>query len=89
MYIEAYVYIHVWGWLRLVGSFKLQVSFAEYSLVYRALLQKRLMILRSLLVVATPYVVYPRDTDTDTQIILITQIQTQTQTQTQTHGSLV
>ena len=43
------------GWLRLVGSFKLQVSFAEYSLFYRALLQKRLIILRSLLVVATPY----------------------------------
>jgi len=29
------------GWLRLVGSLKLQVSFAEYSLFYRALLQKR------------------------------------------------
>jgi len=29
------------GWLRLVGSFKLYVSFAEYCLVYRALFQKR------------------------------------------------
>ena len=29
------------GWLRLVGSSKLQVSFAEYRLFYRALLQKR------------------------------------------------
>ena len=29
------------GWLRLVGSFKLQVSFAEYSLFCTALLQKR------------------------------------------------
>jgi len=29
------------GWLRLVGSLKLQVSFAEYSLFYRALLRKR------------------------------------------------
>jgi len=29
------------GWLRLVGSLKLYVSFAEYSLFYRALLQKR------------------------------------------------
>ena len=28
------------GWLRLVGSLKLQVSFKEYSLFYRALLQK-------------------------------------------------
>jgi len=43
------------GWLRLVGSLKSQVSFAEYSLFYRALLQKRPIILRSLLIIATPY----------------------------------
>jgi len=43
------------GWLRLVGSLKLQVSFAEYRLFHRALLQKRPIILRSLRVVATPY----------------------------------
>ena len=43
------------GWLRFAGSLKLEVSFAEYSLFYRALLQKRLIILRSLLIVATPY----------------------------------
>jgi len=43
------------GWLRLVGSLKLQVSFAEYRLLYRALLQKRPVILWSLLIVATPY----------------------------------
>ena len=42
------------GWLRLVGSLKLQVSFAEYSLFYRALLQERPIILRSLLIAATP-----------------------------------
>ena len=42
------------GWLRLVGSLKLQVSFAEYCLFYRALLQKRPIFLRSLLIVATP-----------------------------------
>ena len=35
----------VMGWLRLVGSLKLPVSFAEYSLSYRALLQKRPTIL--------------------------------------------
>jgi len=35
------------GWLRFVGSFKSWVSFAEYSLFYRALLQKRRIILRS------------------------------------------
>jgi len=33
-------------WLRLVGSLKLYFSFAKYSLFYRALLQKRPMILR-------------------------------------------
>jgi len=45
------------GWLRLVGTLKLQVSFAEYSLCYRSLLQKRPTILRSILIVATPYVI--------------------------------
>ena len=44
------------GWLQLVGSFKLQVSFAEYTLFYRALLQKRPIVSRSLLIEATPYV---------------------------------
>ena len=44
------------GWLRLVGSLKFQVSFAEHCLFYRALLQKRPMILRSLLIVATTYI---------------------------------
>jgi len=43
------------GWLRLVGSLKLQVSFAEHRLFYRALLQKRPILLRSLLIVATKY----------------------------------
>ena len=42
------------GWLRLVGSLKSQVSFAECCLFYRAFLQKRPIILRSLLIVATP-----------------------------------
>jgi len=41
-------------WLRLVGSLKLQVSIGEYSLFYRALVQKRPTILRSLLIEATP-----------------------------------
>jgi len=43
------------GWLRLVDSIKLEVSFAGYHLFYRALLQKRPIILRRLLIVATPY----------------------------------
>jgi len=46
------------GWLRLVGSLKLQVSFAEYRLFYRALLQKRPIILRRLVKAATPYRVW-------------------------------
>ena len=37
------------GWLRSVGSIKLQVSFAEYCLLCRALLQKRPIILSILL----------------------------------------
>ena len=47
-------YANVW-WLRLVSSFNLSVSSAESSLFYRALLQKRPIILRSLLIEATPY----------------------------------
>ena len=43
------------GWLRLVGSLKSYVSFAVYRLFQRALLQKRSIILRSLLLEATPY----------------------------------
>ena len=45
----------IMGWLRLVDSLKLQVYFAEYRLFYRAFLQNRPVILRSLLIVATPY----------------------------------
>jgi len=43
------------GWLWLVGSLKIWISSAEYSLFYRALLQKRPVFLGSLLIVATPY----------------------------------
>jgi len=42
------------GWLRLVGSLKLQVSFAKEPYKRDDILQKRPMILRSLLIVATP-----------------------------------
>ena len=44
------------GWLRLVGSLYLQVSIAEYSRFSKALVHKRPIISRSLLIVATPYV---------------------------------
>ena len=43
------------GWLRLAGSLKTHVSFAEYCLFCRALVQKRLVILSILLSKATPY----------------------------------
>jgi len=49
-------YMYPMGWLRSVGSIKLWVSFAEYRLFYRALLQKRPIILSILLPVATPYI---------------------------------
>ena len=42
------------GWLRLVGSIKFKVSFAEYSLFYGALSQKRPIILSILLTKASP-----------------------------------
>jgi len=43
------------GWLPLIGSFKLQVSFAKETYKRDNILQKRPIILRSLLIVATPY----------------------------------
>jgi len=43
------------GWLRSVGSIKLYVSFAEYLLFHRALLQKRPVILLILLTEGTSY----------------------------------
>jgi len=46
------------GWLRLVGSLKLQVSFAREPYKRNDILQKRPIILRSLLIVATPYDVF-------------------------------
>ena len=43
------------GWLRLVGSLKLQVSFAEEPYQRDDILRERPIILRSLLIVATSY----------------------------------
>jgi len=56
------------GWLRLVGSIKLQVSFAEYCLFYVALLQKRSIVLSILLNDATAslYVIHKPLTLCDT-----------------------
>jgi hypothetical protein len=46
------------GWLRLVGSLKLQVSFAKEPYKRDDILPKRPIILRRLLIVATPYDLY-------------------------------
>ena len=56
LHVHMYVHtdVHV-EWLRLVGSLKLQVSFAKETYKRDDILQKRPMILRSLLIVATPY----------------------------------
>jgi len=43
------------GWLWLVGSLKWQVSFAKEPYKRDDIMQKRPVILRSLLIVATPY----------------------------------
>jgi len=43
------------GWLWLVGSIKLYVSFAKEPYKRDDILQKRPVILRSLLIVANPY----------------------------------
>ena len=53
----------VMGWLRLVGSIKLQFSYAEYCLFYRALLQNRPIIWSILLTTDTPY-------ECDIQVVL-------------------
>jgi len=45
---------HPMGWLRLVGFLKLQISFAKEPYKRDTILQKRPVILRSLLIVATP-----------------------------------
>jgi len=49
------------GWLRLVGSLKLQVSFAKEPYKTDYILQKRPIISRSLVLVATPYKIHNRD----------------------------
>ena len=46
------------GWLRLVGSLELKVSFPKEPYKRDYILQKRPVILRSLLIVVTPYQIY-------------------------------
>jgi len=47
--------MYAMGWLRLVGFFKSEVTFAKEPYKKDYVLQKRPMNLRSLLIVATPY----------------------------------
>ena len=47
-------FAHTYGVATVSMLLKIMVSFADYRLFYRALLQKRPIILRSLLIVATP-----------------------------------
>jgi len=49
------------GWLRLLGSWKSQVSFAKEPHKRYCVLQKRPMIFGSLLIVATSYTLYAND----------------------------
>jgi len=67
IYIYGYIYIYVYcfeestmGWLRLLIPLKLQVSFAKEPYKRDYILQKRPIILRSLLIVGTPYPQYPQ-----------------------------
>jgi len=55
--ISVTLYIIHMGWPRLVGAFKLQVSFAKELYNWDDILQKRPIVLRSLLIIATPYIV--------------------------------
>jgi len=55
LYMYVLLYRTTMGWLWSVGSIQSQVSFAEYRVFYRALLQKRPMISSILLTEATPY----------------------------------
>jgi len=52
---DIYNLLSTMGWLRLAGSLILQVSFAKEPYKRDDILQKRPIILRSLLIVATPY----------------------------------
>jgi len=85
MYIQTHTFISYeytstctdMGWPQLVGSLKLQVFFAEYSLFYRALLQKRPIISRSLLIIAAQYSISVF-THTQTHVYTNTHIHTHT-----------
>jgi len=53
-YMTRFSFSSIIGWLRLVGSLKLQVSFAKETYERDDILQTTPIILRSVLIVATP-----------------------------------
>jgi len=53
---SKHINVHTIGWLRLVGSLRLKISFAKKPYKKDDILQKGPIILRSLLTVAKPYV---------------------------------
>jgi len=55
IYVHSHLHLVSMGWLRLVGSLKLQVSFAKEPYKRGNILQKRPIILRSLQIIVTPY----------------------------------
>ena len=76
------------GWLRLVGSLKLYVSFAKEPYKRDYILHKRPVILRSLLIVATPYKNQHRISSAKEKLFhtfMRTNAHTHTQTHTCTH----
>jgi len=66
-WVEWLMYVHIiyMGWLWSVGLIKLEVSFAEYRLFYRALLQKRPIISSILPAEATHTQQFSRSRSTD------------------------
>ena len=52
---RVYLNTFIWGWLWIVGSFKIYVSFAKEPYKRDYILKKRPVFLRSLLIIATPY----------------------------------
>jgi len=61
--------------LRQIRLIKLQVSFAEYCLFYRALLQKRPIVSSILLIEATPYCGPTSDSTANATILEIHEIE--------------
>jgi len=73
------------GWLRSVGLIKLQVSFAEFCLFYRALLHTRPIVLSILLTEAIPYPESHHLVSMRAHSLSVSPTHTNTHTRTHTH----